>query len=247
MLVVASWFFSTPEIVAFMTEAINTIFGGVISDAAVDVASEVGQLHSQSNLSSIGFVGLFSLILSVSFIFLAYKDALDVIWHRPVATKFDLTKSLKKYFGAYLMVLLSSTFLFLALLINSIASLAKYIVPGESGLLDNIADLVFSIGSFVVGIAILAVIMKLMIHRDVAWKSLIKGSVITIIFVVIGNSLLGFYLANFASQSVNGAVSGAFLMLLWLYYQSQIILAGAQLTKVLAIRNDKIKIKGVKI
>lgn len=247
MVGVAGWFFSTTEIVDFVKDSSVNLFGGEFNDAADSLAENVGEFDADKGLGSLGLIGIGSLIITVSFIFLALKDSLDIIWHRPVATEFKLENSVRKYVTAYVVVFLSSTLLFFALLINAVASLAKYLVPGEAGLLDSLADLVFSVGSFLAGVLILALIFKLLIYRDISWNTLIMGSAITVFFVVIGTWLLGIYLSTFASQSLNGAISSIFLVLIWLYYESQIVLAGAQLTKVLAIRNDGVKVEGVNI
>jgi membrane protein len=47
--------------------------------------------------------------------------------------------------------------------------------------------------------------------------------------------LIGIYLRNFGASSVTGAAGAVALVLVWMYYEAQIVLAGAEFTRVLAI------------
>ena len=240
MIALAVVVFSTNVMQTFVHSTIIDLLGDEISGSIKESANIIGQTISSIKLSNLGIIGIISLIFSSSFIFLAMQDALDVIWHNPVRKGWR--KSIRRYALAYLVVLLASSLLFVALLINSISSLAKYLVPGDNNILEGLADLIITTGSWIIGILLLALIFKLLIYTKLSWKVLLLSSSITVILIVLGTWLLGIYISKFATNSLTGALSGIFLVLVWIYYEAQILLIGAQLTKVIAANVDKIDI-----
>ena len=56
----------------------------------------------------------------------------------------------------------------------------------------------------------------------------------TAILFEMGQTLIGYYLANFISASIYGAAGGIIVLLIWVYYSAQIFLLGAEFTKVWA-------------
>ena len=52
--------------------------------------------------------------------------------------------------------------------------------------------------------------------------------------LAVGTMLVGAYLRRYASSSLAGATGSVFFVLLWIYYVAQIVLVGAELTRVLA-------------
>ena len=49
-----------------------------------------------------------------------------------------------------------------------------------------------------------------------------------------GQTLIGYYLANFITANIYGAAGGIIVLLIWVYYSAQIFLLGAEFTKVWA-------------
>ncbi len=231
----ATFVFTSQDVESFISGAINTYFGSTAAAESSNLSKSISQIRENYNYGNIGIIGFISLIISSSFIFLALQDALDTIWHNPVRKGWK--KIIKKYLLAYVIVLLASTLLLGALLVNSIATLAKYIIPGELALVEDFADLIFSFGSWAIGILILALIFKTLINKKLSWGVLILGSAVTSVLIVVGTWLLSQYLSVFGSQSISGAVGGVFLVLVWIYYEAQILLVGAQLIK--TIENNK--------
>ena len=56
----------------------------------------------------------------------------------------------------------------------------------------------------------------------------------TAILFELGQTLIGYYLANLITASIYGAAGGIIVLLVWVYYSAQIFLLGAEFTKVWA-------------
>jgi membrane protein len=68
----------------------------------------------------------------------------------------------------------------------------------------------------------------------VDWEDVATGSVLTAILFAIGKFLIGFYLGRASVGSAYGAAGSLVVLLVWVYYSSQIFLYGAELTRVYA-------------
>jgi membrane protein len=64
----------------------------------------------------------------------------------------------------------------------------------------------------------------------------LPGAAVTALGVAIGTVAIGAYLRRYAASSLLGATGSVFLLLIWIYYEAQIILAGAEFTRTLARR-----------
>jgi membrane protein len=234
MFLVATRFFSAQEVESFIDNAINVFFGDSISGTLTS-ESDGSSLYSNITVGSIGFIGVVSLLISSSFIFLALQDALDVIWHNPVRKGWK--KLALRYILAYSVVLIASSLVFIMLAVQSIGSLTLYIIPNLPTL-ENLAGTIISIGTWSIAIPFLAVIFRALIYTKISWKALFIGSTITSFLMIFGSIVLSVYLSKVAANSITGAIGGVFLVLLWIYYEAQIVLIGAQLTKVISRRID---------
>lgn len=77
-------------------------------------------------------------------------------------------------------------------------------------------------------------IFKYLHDGVVRWKVAITGGIVTGIFLYLGQLLIKFYLANYFFAS-EGGVAGTFLVILvWVYYSSQILFLGAKFSYVYA-------------
>jgi membrane protein len=71
------------------------------------------------------------------------------------------------------------------------------------------------------------------------WRDALIAGLLTAVVASVGNALLGLYLGSQTPVSMAGASSSVVLVLLWVYYQAQILLAGAHLTKALGDRRTQ--------
>jgi membrane protein len=101
--------------------------------------------------------------------------------------------------------------------------------------------------SFVLVTALFAMIYKILPAVRIAWQDVIIGAVITALLFSIGKLLIGVYLGNSAIASTYGAAGSVVLVLVWVYYSSQIFLLGAEFTKVYAFRFGSLRNRGAPV
>jgi uncharacterized BrkB/YihY/UPF0761 family membrane protein len=82
--------------------------------------------------------------------------------------------------------------------------------------------------------ALFAAIYKILPDRQLRWKDVAVGAVATAFLFTVGKTLIGLYIGSSSVASSYGAAGALVVVLLWIYYSSQIFLLGAEFTKVWA-------------
>jgi membrane protein len=88
-------------------------------------------------------------------------------------------------------------------------------------------------------IVLFAMIYQVLPDARIRWRDVWVGALVTALLFVFGKHLLGLYLGNSATASVYGAAGSVVVILLWVYYSSQILLFGAEFTRVYANRRGE--------
>ncbi len=76
-----------------------------------------------------------------------------------------------------------------------------------------------------------ATIFKVLPDAPVAWHDAWVGGIVTGLMFTLGKFLIGFYIGQTGVASAYGAAASIVTILLWIYYSSQIVLFGAEITK----------------
>jgi membrane protein len=184
--------------------------------------------------TSLGILGLATLFLAASLLFVALQDALNMIWDVPVRR--GIRTGVRRRVLAFVIVLLLGAYLVAAVLVSSIGRVVERLVPAESTLIHTLSAVIDGLSSWAIGIATLALLLRLLAPVDLAWRHVVVGGALTAVLVVIGTQLLGLYIGRVASVSFSGVAGTLLLFLIWLYYEAQMILVGAEFTKVVARR-----------
>jgi membrane protein len=79
---------------------------------------------------------------------------------------------------------------------------------------------------------LLALIYKLLPNAKIAWRDIWMGALLTAFLFTLGKYLIGLYLGQSSATSVLGAGGSLVILLVWVYYSSQIVLFGAEFTHV---------------
>ena len=108
-----------------------------------------------------------------------------------------------------------------------------------SGLLPG-AEEVFMVVNFLVSLAVITLLFAMMFRFlpdvKIAWRDVWVGAGITALLFGIGKFLIGLYLGHSSAASVFGAAGSLVILLLWIYYSTQILFFGAEITQVYARR-----------
>jgi len=88
--------------------------------------------------------------------------------------------------------------------------------------------------AFVVVTLLFAMMYKYLPDVKIAWRDVWLGAIITAVLFTIGKFAIGLYLGHSSMASSYGVAGSFVVLLVWVYYSSQILFFGAEFTKVYA-------------
>ena len=180
-------------------------------------------------------LGILTLVIGASSVVVDLRCALNTIWHVPVAPDgFGLAsvlRLLRERFYSFALVMGAGFLLLISLVLNaSLAAMGKFfsdLLPAPEGMLQAATSVV----SFLVSTALFAAIYKLMPEVQLRWSDVTVGACFTAFLFTIGKQLIGLYLGRASFGSTYGAAGSLVVVLVWVYYSSQLFFFGAELTK----------------
>jgi len=113
----------------------------------------------------------------------------------------------------------------------ALTAAAAYITPFVSVALLHAMSFLLS---FAVVSLLFAMMFKWLLDTDVTWGDVWLGAIVTAVLFEAGKLLIGLYIAKQGLESTYGAASSIVVVLIWVYYNAQIVLAGAEFTRVYA-------------
>ena len=84
--------------------------------------------------------------------------------------------------------------------------------------------------------ALFALLFKFLPDVELSWADVATGALVTAVLFAVGKEIIGFYLGRSSTASSYGAAASVVVLLLWVYYSSQIVLLGAEFTRLYADR-----------
>ena len=75
----------------------------------------------------------------------------------------------------------------------------------------------------------------------VAWRDVWPGAAVTAALFEIGKLLIGLYIGKQGLESTYGAAASLVVLLIWVYYSSQLVLMGAEFTRAYAKRRRALR------
>lgn len=189
----------------------------------------------QSLLAAVFGVG--TLLFAAVSVVVQLKTALNAVWEvepSPRSGWWDLVRS---YLVSLAGVLALGFLLLVSLMFTAALSAAgKFFpayVPGQT------FQLAGSGASFVLIAVLFAMMFKWLPDAPVDWRDVWLGAGLTAVLFEAGKFLIGFYIGKLSLQSTYGAATSLVMLLIWIYYSSQIVLFGAEFTHVYARRHDR--------
>jgi membrane protein len=175
--------------------------------------------------------GLAVSLIGASGVFVELQHALNTIWKLPQGKR-GLAQSIRNRVLCFAVVL-GTGVLLVALLIAGAAATAmsgrlKDSPIGNPWLLQLVHLTVSLAGTAVM----FALVFKVLPDTKPPWREAWIGGVVTSILFTLGKLLIGIYLTKTSIASVYGAAGSLVLLLVWVYYSSQIVLLGAEFTSV---------------
>jgi membrane protein len=214
--------------------AIASQLSGLMGQQSAELLQNV--IRSASGKSSGIFasaLGVVTLLLTASGMFGEIQSALNVIWGAD--PKGSTVYRLLRARAASLGLVVALGFL---LLVSLVISAGLSVLSAYVNAYRPVGHFILQAVNFVISFALISVlfaaIYKVLPDKDLEWRDVLVGAVVTALLFSIGKFLIGLYIGSSAVASSYGAAGALIVALLWIYYSAQIFLLGAEFTKVYA-------------
>lgn len=216
-------------------EVIAQIEGLLGRDGAEAIQGMLVSAHPPERSIPATIIGLVTLFLGATSAFAALQGALNKVWNvekKGGGIKGFLRGRLLSFglvVGIGFLLLVS---LALSAVLAAIGTFMSSRLPGGVTLWI-ILNLLISFGFTTV---LFAMIYKLLPDVALQWRDVWLGGIITSLFFTLGKFLIGLYLGHSAIGSSFGAAGSIIIILIWVYYSSQVVLFGAEVTQAVVKR-----------
>jgi membrane protein len=239
--------FSLPAILLISLSVGSTIFER--SDVQRELISQVGALIGQGSAKEVEsivlnagsqtdnffaqVVGIATLLISATTVFLSLQTSINQIWHIKSKPRRGVLKFIFNRLLSLAMVISMGFVLMVSLVIDTL------LVMFQARLADNLGGITLTIVTvFNIVLSLLFIVLlfglmfKMLPDARIKWRDVWVGSLVTTGLFTGGKYLIGFYLGSSSLNSAYGAAGSLVVLLVWVYYSALIFLFGAELTYV---------------
>jgi membrane protein len=170
----------------------------------------------------------FVLLLGATTVFGELQDDLNRIWKCEAPKAAGIWGQARKRLLSFGLILVIGFLLLVSLVVSAAVS---YMGASWFSGSEAVARALELAGSLAVMTGLFAMIFKILPSRRIPWRDVLLGSLVTAVLFTIGKYLIGLYIGKSAVASSFGAAGTLVVVILWVYYSSQIFFFGAELTR----------------
>lgn len=204
------------------------------ADSAKAIQSMIEEVRKPAAGIIATILAVVMLLLGATGVFAQLQESLNTIWRVEKKPGEGMWKILKDRFISLLAVLGTGFLLLISLVISAglsaVGTTLGHILPFP----EFVLQLINFIVSFAIVTLLFAMIYKLLPDMSIQWGDVWIGAIITSLLFTIGKVFIGLYLGKSNVGVVYGAAGSLVVILIWIYYASQIFLFGAEFTAVYA-------------
>lgn len=189
--------------------------------------------------SSFTIISSIFLLWAASGVFNHLKRALDIIYGvipRQLPPARGCLHGVRTRFLTFAMVLFMGLLLLLALALNTVAATLGTLMVRYLPELNTINTSITRFVAPAIMFVLFSMVFKLLPEVRIAWRDVWLGAAVTTLLVSLGSYVISLYLRVANVGSVYGAAGSLIVILVWIYYSAQILMFGAEFTKLYAIR-----------
>jgi membrane protein len=207
------------------------LLGPVGAGAIRDMIAHAQRVQPTSIASALG---LLTLIFGASQIFSELQSAMNKIWEVDAARTAGILALVRRRFFSFGLVLAIGLLLLVSLMVSAaLAAVGKFMggaLPLPEWMLQSLDFLLSVAGTS----ALFALIFHYIPDAPTDWRHSWVGGLITAGLFSLGKTLIGLYLGKAGIGSAYGEAGSLVVVVVWVYYSSQIFFFGAELTHVMS-------------
>lgn len=232
VIAVAGLFFGVDAVRTVIFDQLHALMGEEGAEAVQDMLATASHPTTGAIATLVSVVGL---AIGATTVFNEIQNDLDRIWRAPALNESGgLWRLLQTRLLSFGMILGVAFLLAVSLVVSAaLALVGKWWDAWLGGweVLAHALDIVVNLGLLTL---IFALIYKMIPRVRIAWHDVWVGAAVTAVLFTVGKVAIGLYLGKSDVTSSFGSAGSLVVVMLWVYYASQIFLFGAELTRVYA-------------
>jgi membrane protein len=211
--------------------------GGLIgTEGAKFVQGLIANAYKADANFSAAFLSAVLLLLGAAGVFIQLRDSLNMIWRVRQKSRGVIHGFLRIRLLSFALILGIGFLLLVSLMISAALAAASVLVVERFPVLGRLVPVIDIVISFSGVTVMIALLFKFLPAVILKWKDAWVGAAFTSLLFSFGKYVIGLYLGNGTMGTTFGAASSLVVVMMWTYYSSQIVLYGAEFTRLYALR-----------
>jgi len=229
VIAIAGLVFGEAAVRGQIVNEIAALIGREGAEAIQSILQRAAEPREGITASVLALLGLF---LATTGAFLELQAALNKIWQVKTETSpgFDFKALLTRRLRSFGVVVAIGFLLMVSLSISAAVSALTGWLGDRAPMWPRLLLVINQVVSVGVATLMFAVLYRVLPDAQLEWRHVWVGAVSTALLFAIGQRLIGLYLGSSAIASPFGAAGTVAIILVWVYYISQIVLLGAEFT-----------------
>ena len=210
---------------------------GLLGDTGAQGVQTVLQSASKDKQGIVQTVVSFVLlVIGATTVFGELQDDLNRIWKCKADKRSGIWAQVRKRLLSFGLILVIGFLLLTSLVVSAAIS---YMGGQWFGGNERVARLLELGSSLLVMTGLFALTFKILPERRIPWGDVAFGAFVTAVLFSIGKYLIGLYIGKSAIASDFGAAGTVVVVIVWVYYSSQIFFLGAEFTRAWSLRREQ--------
>jgi membrane protein len=186
-------------------------------------------------------ISIITLIIGSTVVFIDLQESLNMIWKvKPKPSRNYFKGLLIDRIQSFAVVIGTGFLLLVSLIVSAAISGINYFISKQFFALPVIyLSLTNTLISLLLLFLLFLLLFRVLPDVNIAWRHVSIGALFTAILFEFGKYLIGLYLGTSTLGSTYGAAGSLVILLLWVYYSSQILFLGAEIILVYANKYGK--------
>lgn len=199
------------------------------------IEDTIVSLDVAGSFANLTILSVAVLVFTASVLFVAWKDALNVIWH--VEFRGGVKDTIRRRLFAFAVVGGLGALLIGVVLAETLLAMLDGVMADDP-VIDTVLRVVSSSVPLILGTLLLGAIYRFGPDVHLSWRDIWPGTVLTMTMLLVVSWGYGVYVDTVGNTSAAGVASSAMLLIALVYVVAQIAMFGAEFIKVLSDRRQ---------
>jgi len=181
-------------------------------------------------------VSIVTMVVAATAVLAELQAALKVIWSVAPKPGRRILTAVKYRLLCLAIIVASGALLAMSLAASTAITAFSGYLAAEHFSLPHVLGVLNVVLTLIITTALFGMIFKILPDAPIQWRDVWSGAALTSVLFAVGKHLLSLYIGGKHVTSVYGAAGALVIVLLWVYYSTQILLFGAEITKAHAER-----------